>query len=154
LIHFHLADIFTWFLWQSRVKGCLEVEMGLYSTPTYFWPAVNRGPTQLWPRHFLKWRYFFWLDSFFWGKFSSPITSRQPALPKMALWKHVWMEYCDFKVFARVLWQFMTKFAPLAFVFRCAMCKQGWYNWKRVDTPESGWIHLKVDIQCSVSYFL
>jgi len=31
----------------------------------------------------------------------------------------------DFKGFTCVLWQFMTKFAPFAPVFWCAMCKQG-----------------------------
>jgi len=40
-------------------------------------------------------------------------------------------------VFTSVLWQFMTKFPPLTYVFRCATYKQGWYTRKRVDTPES-----------------
>jgi len=46
-------------------------------------------------------------------------------------------EYYDFKAFTRVLWQFMTKFAPSTCVFWCARC----------NTPESGWIQLKVGIQ-------
>jgi len=45
------------------------------------------------------------------------------------------MEYYDFKVFTRVLWQFTAKFAPLTCV-------------NRGETPASGWIHLKVGIQC------
>jgi len=56
------------------------------------------------------------------------------------------MEYCDFKVFIRVLCQFTTKFAPFAGVPRV----------NRGDTPESRWINLKVGIQCvlfSVGYF-
>jgi len=52
--------------------------------------------------------------------------------------KHVRMEYYDFKVFTSVLKRFTTKFAPLARVFRCAKWKQGRYNLKGVDTPESG----------------
>jgi len=44
------------------------------------------------------------------------------------------MECYDFKVFTNVLWRFMTKFAPLMFVFLCA----------EVST---GWIHLKVGTQ-------
>jgi len=47
------------------------------------------------------------------------------------------MDYNDFKVFTPVLWWFATKFAPLACVFRCALCKQGRYTRKKVDTPES-----------------
>jgi len=56
------------------------------------------------------------------------------SLQKIRLCIHVWMEYCDFKVFTCVLWQFTMKFAPLACV-----------NWG--NTPESGWIHLKVGTQ-------
>jgi len=59
------------------------------------------------------------------------------SLPKIRLCMRVLMEYYDFKVFTRVLWQFMTKFAALTDVCRCAMCKQGWYTWKQLDTSES-----------------
>jgi len=51
------------------------------------------------------------------------------------------MEYCDFKVFTRVLWQIVTKFAPLN-VYSGLPCVN------RGNTPESGWIHLKVGMQC------
>jgi len=57
--------------------------------------------------------------------------------PKIRLCKHVWMESYDFKVLTYLLWKFMTKFAPLTFVVWCATYKQGWYTWKRVDTPKS-----------------
>jgi len=57
---------------------------------------------------------------------------------KVRLCKHVWMEYNDFKMFTRVLWRFTMKFAPLSRVFRCV---------NRGDTPETGWIHLQVDVQ-------
>jgi len=49
------------------------------------------------------------------------------------------MEYYDFKVFAHVSWQFMTKFAPWTCLFRCATAhietgaiylKAGGYTWK------------------------
>jgi len=33
----------------------LGVEMGLEPTRAYFWPAVNKTPTQLWPGYFLTW---------------------------------------------------------------------------------------------------
>jgi len=49
------------------------------------------------------------------------------------------MEYYDFKVFTSVLRPFTPKFAPLTRVFWCV---------NRYDTPESGWIPLKVGIQC------
>jgi len=29
-----------------------RLEMGLDPTRAYFWPAVNKSPTRLWPRHF------------------------------------------------------------------------------------------------------
>jgi len=57
--------------------------------------------------------------------------------PKIRLCKHVWMECFDFKVFTRVSWCFMTIFAPLTHVFRCAVCKPWRYTWKLVDTPKS-----------------
>jgi len=59
------------------------------------------------------------------------------SLPKIRLRMHDWMEYYDYKMFTRVLWWFVMKFAPLTCVFRCATCKQGRYIWKWVDTPES-----------------
>jgi len=31
-----------------------EVEMGLDPTRAYFWPAVNKRPTRLWPGYFLN----------------------------------------------------------------------------------------------------
>jgi len=43
-------------------------------------------------------------------------------------------------VFTSVLWQFRIKFAPLTCVFGVPHVNRG-------DTPESGWIHLKVGIQ-------
>jgi len=57
---------------------------------------------------------------------------------------YMWMEYYDFKVFTCVLWRFTTKFAPLTRVFRCVT----YIN--RDNTTESGWIHLKVGIQCAL----
>jgi len=42
------------------------------------------------------------------------------------------------KVFTHVLRRFMTKFALLARVYRCASCNRDETGKMRVDTPESG----------------
>jgi len=47
------------------------------------------------------------------------------------------MDNYDFKVFARVSRQFMTKFVPLARVFSCADVNRGKTGKTKVDTPES-----------------
>jgi len=57
------------------------------------------------------------------------------------------MEYCDFKMFTRVLWQFMTKFVPLTHVFWCAVCKRA------IHLKVGGWIHLKVVFEMGPDFY-
>jgi len=51
------------------------------------------------------------------------------------------MKYYDFKVFICVPWQFTMKFAPLTRASSVPCVNSGY-------TPESGWIQLKIGIQC------
>jgi len=40
---------------SEYLRSCLYLEMGPDPTRAYFWPAVNKRLTRLWPEYFLTW---------------------------------------------------------------------------------------------------